>query len=288
MNLPDGRVIEYVHDPMGRRIAKKINGMIIEKYLWQGLTRLLAVYDENNNLLMRLQYGEARMPVAMTRGTDTYYLSYDQVGSLRVVADALGNPLKRIEYDSFGSIINDTNPEFAIPFGFAGGLQDKDIGGLVKFGFRDYDPEVGRWTAKDPISFSGADVDLYGYVANNPISYIDPYGLLHEKFVIQLAKMADRSLKKTIKSLEKNIAKHEKALIDQCQKEARKHHEHELRLFREQLDLAQKEAAKRGLLAAGAVGTGLFAEDISEEEADKRTGGWILELLDPFGADYAY
>jgi YD repeat-containing protein len=45
VDLPNGRVIEYVHDPLGRRIAKKVDGVITEKYLWQGLTRLLAVYD---------------------------------------------------------------------------------------------------------------------------------------------------------------------------------------------------------------------------------------------------
>ena len=53
VSLPDGRVIEYVHDPLGRRIAKKIDGTITEKYLWQGLTRLLAVYDGSDTLLMR-------------------------------------------------------------------------------------------------------------------------------------------------------------------------------------------------------------------------------------------
>jgi RHS repeat-associated protein len=37
---------------------------------------------------------------------------------------------------------------FTVPFGFAGGLQDKDTG-LVRFGYRDYDPDVGRWTAKE-------------------------------------------------------------------------------------------------------------------------------------------
>lgn len=63
-----------------------------------------------------------------------------------------------------------------MPFGFADGLHDRDTG-LVRFGFRDYDPEVGRWTAKDPIGFWGGDVDLYGYVVNNPINWIDPLGL---------------------------------------------------------------------------------------------------------------
>ncbi len=116
------------------------------------------------------------MPVAMTIGTESYYLTYDQVGSLRIVVDALGNVVKRIDYDSFGSIINDKNPGFAIPFGFAGGLHDRDTN-LVRFGFRDYDPDVGRWTAKDPIGFRGGDVDLYKYASHNPINWIDPLGL---------------------------------------------------------------------------------------------------------------
>ena len=77
--------------------------------------------------------------------------------------------IKSIEYDSFGNIINDTNPAFTVPFGFAGGLHDRDTG-LVRFGFRDYDPDIGRWTAKDPIGFAGGDADLYGYVLNNPVN----------------------------------------------------------------------------------------------------------------------
>jgi RHS repeat-associated protein len=83
--------------------------------------------------------------------------------------------VKRISYDSFGNILEDTNPSFTIPFGFAGGLYDCDTG-LVRFGYRDYDPEVGRWTAKDPIGFDGGDTDLYGYVLNDSVNFIDPTG----------------------------------------------------------------------------------------------------------------
>jgi RHS repeat-associated protein len=97
------------------------------------------------------------------------------VGSLRVVADASGNVLKRINYDSFGNIIDDTDPTFEVPFGFSGGLHDRDTG-LVRFGVRDYDSDVGRWTAKDPILFAGGDTDIYGYCLNNPVNYIDLTG----------------------------------------------------------------------------------------------------------------
>ncbi|CAK0769578.1 hypothetical protein CCP4SC76_510006 [Gammaproteobacteria bacterium] len=58
-------------------------------------------------------------------------------------------------------MLNDTNPGFQ-PFGFAGGLYDRDTG-LVRFGYRDYDAETGQWTAKDPIGFRGGDTDLYAY-----------------------------------------------------------------------------------------------------------------------------
>ncbi|MCK5344490.1 MAG: RHS repeat-associated core domain-containing protein, partial [Candidatus Heimdallarchaeota archaeon] len=65
---------------------------------------------------------------------------------------------------------------FDMPFGFAGGLHDLDTG-LVRFGYRDYDPDIGRWTAKDPILFAGGDTDLFGYCLNDPINLIDPLGL---------------------------------------------------------------------------------------------------------------
>jgi RHS repeat-associated protein len=174
--LPEGQRIDYVHDPLGRRIAKLVNGAIAEKYLWQGMTRLLAVYDGNNSLRQRFEYADDRMPVAMTAGGLRYYLAYDQVGSLRLVADAAGNVVKSIQYDTFGNILEDNNPGFTVPFGFAGGLHDRDTG-LVRFGYRDYDPEVGRWTAKDQIGFAGGDTDLYGYCRNDPVNFADWPGL---------------------------------------------------------------------------------------------------------------
>jgi RHS repeat-associated protein len=85
-----------------------------------------------------------------------------------------------MDYDVWGRVILDTNPGFQ-PFGFAGGLYDQDTG-LVRFGARDYDPETGRWTAKDPILFAGGDANLFAYVANDPVNWVDPQGL----FVIAL------------------------------------------------------------------------------------------------------
>ncbi|TVM13309.1 hypothetical protein DPQ33_18315 [Oceanidesulfovibrio indonesiensis] len=119
------------------------------------------------------------MPMGMVQDGETFYFAYDQVGSLRAVTDAEGGLAKTVRYDSFGNIIADTNPEFAVPFGFAGGLYDKDTG-LVRFGFRDYDSVIGRWTAKDPIGFNGGDTNVYVYANQNPITWFDPDGLTRD------------------------------------------------------------------------------------------------------------
>jgi hypothetical protein len=46
----------------------------------------------------------------------------------------------------------------------------------VRFGARDYDAEVGRWTSKDPIGFGGGDANLFAYVANDPVNERDENG----------------------------------------------------------------------------------------------------------------
>jgi hypothetical protein len=42
---------------------------------------------------------------------------------------------------------------------------------------RYYDPGVGRFISEDPIGFDGGDTNLYRYVGNSPLNFIDPFGL---------------------------------------------------------------------------------------------------------------
>ncbi len=111
----------------------------------------------------------------MLRDGKAYRLIGDHLGSVRMVIDAdTGDVAQRMDYDAWGKITYDSNPGFQ-PFGYAGGIYDPDTG-LTRFGARDYDAEVGRWTAKDPILFRGGDTNLYGYVLQDPVNYIDPTG----------------------------------------------------------------------------------------------------------------
>jgi RHS repeat-associated protein len=122
-------------------------------------------------------YGSrAHVPDYIIKGTNTYRIISDHSGSPRLVVNTSdGTIVQQMDYDVWGKVTNDTNPGFQ-PFGFAGGLYDQQTG-LVRFGARDYDPVTGRWTAKDPINFKGRQANLFAYVLNNPINFIDPNGL---------------------------------------------------------------------------------------------------------------
>jgi RHS repeat-associated protein len=169
------KTISYQHNALGNRVAKLIDGSVVEKYLWLDKTTLLAIYDQNDNLKQRFEYGLGHTPVKFTQNSTTYYITSDHLGSPRTITDESGSVIKALDYDSFGNVISDSNESFEIPFGFAGGLKDSDTQ-LLRFGYRDYDPSIGRWTARDPIGFAGGDTNLYGYVASDPVNFVDPTG----------------------------------------------------------------------------------------------------------------
>ncbi len=109
------------------------------------------------------------------RSGTNYFFAKDHLGSIKAVINIdSGTAEQIIHYDEFGRVLSDSNPGFQ-PFGFAGGHYDHQTG-LVRFGARDYDAEIGRWLSKDPILFAGGDTNLYGYVLNDPVNLIDPEG----------------------------------------------------------------------------------------------------------------
>ena len=49
-----------------------------------------------------------------------------------------------------------------------------------------FNPDTGRFINEDPIRFDGGDTNFYGYVWNNSVNYIDPFG----KNLLQFIKKA--------------------------------------------------------------------------------------------------
>ncbi|HMO81055.1 MAG TPA: RHS repeat-associated core domain-containing protein [Pyrinomonadaceae bacterium] len=106
-------------------------------------------------------------------GTAVNYFLADHLGSTNGLADATGSLTATTGYDAFGNV---TNPAFPSRYQFTG----REFDSLVQLQFsraRFYDPKLGRFISEDPIGFGGGDVNLYGYVWNNPLHFVDPFGL---------------------------------------------------------------------------------------------------------------
>ena len=171
--LPGGSRVEYVVDAENRRVGRKVDGRMVQGFLWEGALRPVAELDSAGAVVARFVYGERpNVPEYMTKGGRTYRLVQDHLGSVRLVVDvATGEVAQRIDYDAYGHVLQDSRPGFQ-PFGYAGGVYDERTG-LVRFGARDYDARTGRWTVPDPILFDGGSTNLYAYVDNAPTDQLD-------------------------------------------------------------------------------------------------------------------
>jgi RHS repeat-associated protein len=173
---PAKALIEYVIDGGGRRVGKKVAGVLQRGWLYGDALRPLAELDGFGNVVATFVYGvHGGVPDYLVKGGVNYRVVSDVNGSVRLVVNAAtGAIAQRIDYDAFGVVTNDTNPGFQ-PFGFSGGLYDSDTG-LVRFGTRDYDAATGRWTRKDPSGFVGGDGNLFAYAYGDPVTNVDRDG----------------------------------------------------------------------------------------------------------------
>ncbi|BCW93856.1 MAG: hypothetical protein KatS3mg007_1750 [Thermoanaerobaculum sp.] len=175
--LDNGMHIEYIIDGRNRRIGKKINGTLVQGFVFDDQLRIVAELDGSNQVVSRFIYADhINVPEVIEKGGRTYRILHDHLGSPRFVIDTqTGELVQEMQYDAWGNVVFDSNPGFQ-PFGFAGGLYDTHTK-LIRFGARDYDPPAGRWTAKDPLGFTGGDTNFYAYTKAGPTNFTDAAGL---------------------------------------------------------------------------------------------------------------
>jgi RHS repeat-associated protein len=119
--------------------------------------------------------------LAVSDGTSTHYPTYDANGNITAYLDASDNVVYTAEYSPFGKITTSTGTA-PCQFGFSTIYRDADTG-LLAYRFRDYDPNLGRWPARDPLGEDGG-VNLYAMVGNDPVGRWDNLGLVDGNFVI--------------------------------------------------------------------------------------------------------
>jgi RHS repeat-associated protein len=160
----------YLHDRQGHLLAETDNqGRIQREYVWLD-DQLLAILD-----------GE---PSA----TQIYAVHPDPLGTPRAVTDPTGKLLWRAAPASepFGLSVEpdpdgDGTP-FVLNLRFPGQYFDKETN-LAYNWHRYYDERVGSYTTSDPIGLAAGQWSTYSYVENNPLSWVDPEGLVKGGYV---------------------------------------------------------------------------------------------------------
>jgi len=111
-----------------------------------------------------------------TSGTAHQFVAYDGNGNVTALADgATGALAGRYDYGPFGESLRATGAAGrSNPVRFSSKLTDPETG-LVYYGYRHLNSVIGRWLSRDPIGEDGG-FNLYGFVENNPLLRIDPYG----------------------------------------------------------------------------------------------------------------
>jgi RHS repeat-associated protein len=107
-----------------------------------------------------------------------YYYHNDHLGTPQVLTDDQGQIVWKGDYRPFGEV-DIVVEEVGNDFRFPGQYFDKETGLHYNY-YRYYHSDIGRYLRTDPIGFGGGDVNLYAYVANNPVNFVDPMGLQKE------------------------------------------------------------------------------------------------------------
>lgn len=177
MTLTGG--VTYTYDGDGRRVKKSTG-----KLYWYGmggdpLDETDAAGNTNNTSFKEyIFFGGQRIARRDSSNTVNYYFA-DHLGTARIVANSSGTVLDDSDFYPFGGERNylNSSPQ---NYKFTGKERDSESG-LDNFGARYFGSSLGRFMSPDPPLLDQHIADpqswnLYSYVRNNPLSFVDPTG----------------------------------------------------------------------------------------------------------------
>ena len=177
---PDGRVVTFTYDALGRRVSKAYKGKV-NRWVWAGNKPLhewaeLTPNGQNTEDIITWLFEEDSFaPIGKIQGATRQSILTDHLGTPLEMIDHAGQRTWAAQTTAYGRVRLSEGTRAECPFRFQGQYEDVETG-MYYNRFRYYDPEGGVYVSQDPISLLGGG-RLYGYVSN-PAAWLDVLGLM--------------------------------------------------------------------------------------------------------------
>ena len=172
----------FTYDYRNRVTSRTFNGETT--FLIYDDWNLIAEYDAAGQLKARYVHGPRIDEVILTvNDHGTFFHHHDALGSVTHLTDVDGVVVESYQYDVYGNVTMFDGEEGFLEnsaidnrFLFTG---REYLAGLDLYDYRNriYSADLGRFIQADPIRFDAGDVNIYRYVFNNPLRWVDPMGL---------------------------------------------------------------------------------------------------------------
>ena len=167
-----GMTANYGYNGNGQRVKKVVNGVTtVFHYSLSG--QIIAESNSAGSITAEYVYLNSQ-PLAKIEGSNVYYYHNDHLATPQKMTDSTGAVVWSADYKPFGEATI-TVSLITNNLRFPGQYYDQETGLNYNY-FRDYNPVIGRYIEADPIGQRGG-INPFIYTANNPIRFIDPYGL---------------------------------------------------------------------------------------------------------------
>jgi len=98
-----------------------------------------------------------------------------RLASVTDITNSKGTIVKTYQYDAYGNVLSAPGTLTYNTLTYT--ARERHVAsGLYYYRARFYDPQLGRFITQDPIGHLGG-MNLYAYVAGDPLNYADPLGL---------------------------------------------------------------------------------------------------------------